>query len=73
MNQAKKRKLSGNDDMQEMDTGELDIGSFNVGKKVKEGEGLEDHAQVAHLVQVGRVEVVVGVQVEILDSSARRS
>ena len=42
MNQAKKRKLSGNDDMQEMDTGELDIGSYNVGKKLKEGEGLEN-------------------------------
>ena len=29
MNQARKRKLSGNEEgMQEMDTGELDIGSF---------------------------------------------
>ena len=54
MNQAKKRKLSGNDDMQEMDTGELDIGSFNVGKKVKEGEGLEDLFDKMQIAVVGR-------------------
>ena len=33
MNQAKQRKISDAEEMQEMDTGELDIGSFNIENK----------------------------------------
>ena len=53
MLQARNRKLSENEGMQEMDTGELDIGSFDVSKKAK-GEGLEDLFEKMQIAVVGQ-------------------
>ena len=53
MLQARNRKLSENEGMQEMDTGELDIGSFDVSKKAK-AEGLEDLFEKMQIAVVGQ-------------------
>lgn len=53
MLQARNRKLSENEGMQEMDTGELDIGSFDVSKKAK-GEGLEELFEKMQIAVVGQ-------------------
>ena len=54
MNQAKQRKQSDAEEMEEMDTGELDIGSYNVNQKPKNQEDLNELFEKMQIAVVGR-------------------